>query len=67
MSKVTDMISEEGLQKDHWFKVGERAAENVMISCSKKSAEQCANIKGLFGTPKMQFIAGFKLRMLGEK
>lgn len=61
------MISEEGLQKDHWFKVGERAADNVMTSGEKTTAEQCANIKGLFGNPRMQFIAGFKLHMLDGK
>lgn len=51
-------------QTDHWFQVGVRCADKVWAAGSKNSAEQEANIKRLMNRPRMQFIAGFKLRMV---
>ena len=54
-------LSGDAVRTDHWFEVGGRTAEKIQKDGKKQTAEQCANIKGLYGTPRMQFIAGFRL------
>jgi hypothetical protein len=57
----------ETVLKDHWFTVGERTAARVKNTGATTTAEQEANIKGLYGKNRMQFVAGFKLAMAGSE
>lgn len=57
----------EAVADDHWFMAGERAAERVLNSGSKNTAEIEANIKGLYGKPKMSFVSGFRLYVAERK
>jgi hypothetical protein len=63
----SDLGMGESVQSDHWFQVGERSAEKVLASDSKNTAEQEANIKSLYGKPRMSFIAGFRLYMANKQ
>jgi len=54
----------ETVLQDHWYLVGERTACRIKESGSSHTADQEANIKGLYGNNRLQFIAGFRQKIL---